>query len=290
MMETMMKTIMQASFLMLFVCATAIKARAQSPWSVPTLGSYQIKGEVSSVKIETFKAKGTAKNYTVGEPKQSRPPQTLEFNGQGLLTAIKTFDLAMPDMVVKQLDHSYNTAGKLVQVEQIEPSKAIIEVLTYDSDNRIASITNGDPKTVQPIRFSHSEENAKKIIIGMSSLPTGGTLTEKYTLNEAGLVTLEESMGEKAINNQSLRYQYDSQDRLIELVFLDYNQKPRGGSKFEYNEQGDISSILTTSADLATATKLNFVYKYDEKGNWIEQAEVEKGFVYTVIRRTITYR
>ena len=140
------------------------------------------------------------------------------------------------------------------------------------------------------MNFSHSEENGKKVATGTSKRPDVGNSVEKYTFNAQGLVEEEQSTSEKATNNQTTRYKYDSENRLIELTRFDYNKKPRGGSKFEYNEQGYISSVLTTSADLATATKLSFIYKYDEKGNWIAQAEVEKGFVYTVIRRTITYR
>jgi YD repeat-containing protein len=288
-MKNRMKNIIKTTFLALFICATAGSAQAQNQFAAPTLASYQVNGKVSSVKIETFKAKGTAKSYTVGEPKNSRPAQTLFFNAQGQQTAQKTFDLAMPDMVMSHIEYSYNAAGKFIEMAQLEPVKYIFKTLTYDSDGQVNSLTFGSDEKAVPINFSYSEENGKKIATGTSSRLGVGNVVEKYTFNAQGLVEEEQNTSEKAVNNETTRYKYDSENRLIEMQRFDFNQKPRGGTAFKYNEQGYIAEVLTSSADLATATKLIFIYKYDDKGNWIEQAEVEKGFVYTVIRRTITY-
>lgn len=93
-----------------------------------------------------------------------------------------------------------------------------------------------------------------------------------------------------------------SGEKILEIVFeiaggkikenyhLDDSGEKQNPTYFYYNKQGDPVKIETTSKDGKIQERLTYLYKYDEKGNWIKRLETNTGKdTKTLIKRTLVY-
>jgi hypothetical protein len=251
-----------------------------------------LKNAPKTIVFNTFSAKGTAKNYTIQQPKRNAPPIKWLLDKEGKLLETQQLDLAMPDFITLHHKYKYDAQNRFLGVAELEPSQKTLKEVSYNAEGKIASQIsyNAENKAEYTNTFAYSGDKDQPIIV-ITTTDINNKLYSTTTLrhNSKGKIVEEKYTTDKATQAQTKQFTYDDKDQLIELSQFDYREKPMNKVNYKYDTNGNLVEYKQSSADNGISTQYTYVYKYDEKGNWISRAEVEKGFVYVVIQRTITY-
>ncbi|MGV3460155.1 MAG: hypothetical protein ACO1N9_06840 [Flavobacterium sp.] len=101
------------------------------------------------------------------------------------------------------------------------------------------------------------------------------------------LYNKQNNMIKKILSNSSyIEYSYDSMNRVIEKKVF-YIGKVSEASQFKYDDSKILSLAFQHNGD---DTTVNFDYKIDKQGNWIEQTKSVDGKKLYIRRRDIKYR
>lgn len=285
-----MKNILCLS-LCLLVSASGIWAQTPSNTQV-FAAENNLKNSPKTVAIQTFSAKGTAKSYTIQQPKRNAPPIKWTLDKAGNILDNQQFDLAMPDFVTFHQKYSYDAKNQLIKIAQLEPSPATIKENTYNADGKLAKqvIANTENKVGYTLLFEYSgDENRPITTITTTDNNNKYKNTTISRYNSKGKIVEEKYQTDKPTEAQTKQFSYDEKDQLIEVKQFDFREKPMNQVNYKYNDKGDLIEYKQSSADNGISTQFSYMYKYDEKDNWTERAEVEKGFVYVVVQRVFTY-
>ena len=90
--------------------------------------------------------------------------------------------------------------------------------------------------------------------------------------------------------------EYDSKGRVIATIQHDASGTQLSSSRFEYNNQGDLTESITYNPDDSLESSTTYEYQYDTKGNWVVKKTLytnnlreEYGVPTLVQYRTIEY-
>lgn len=264
--------------------------QAQAPQQAQTCKDFQLNQPVRELSIVAYTAKGTPKRYDVAQIKRSTPPKKYIFDANGRLAETQTLDPAILEMSTEKTNYKYNEKGQVLSVAQLEPDPANVYQATFGPDGLLRQYQYGNnPPHFADYSSFDNPDNPFKTVTFTSKTAKGEAISLSQTFNDKNLLAKEVSEGPNPNDRRVTTYAYNDQKQLTEIRIYDYRDKPISQTDFTYNDKGLIASFSRSSADGGIATQLKYQYLYDDKGNWIECAEIEKGFVYVVTRRTITY-
>ncbi len=86
-------------------------------------------------------------------------------------------------------------------------------------------------------------------------------------------------------NHHRYTYEYDEQGRLSKCNKWDCDNKLTDSVKYAYNEQNDIIKSVNSETKLV----LEYKYKYDTNGNWIEKQTFNEGEIQSFWKRDFEY-
>jgi YD repeat-containing protein len=166
-----------------------------------------------------------------------------------------------------EITHYFNEKGQLTQsIDTTDGNKVIIQY-TYDANNLITSITNmsfspgGYSTREQHLYFYNKAGKPEKMLKIKNS---SDTTVVTFKLDEKENVAEERSV-HAGTEQPVVYYYYDDKNRLTDVVrFNNRAKRLLPDYIFEYNEAGNVTMMLVTTAGGADYQK--WYYKYDEKG------------------------
>lgn len=187
-------------------------------------------------------------------------------------------------------EQSFNTKGTAKNYQILQANtKARCFKLVFSTEGYLKEEIQLNPKNLEEITNTYSfdlsinqkqnslSQKEKNVPNSEAKYDTKGRCIERIFFND-----------NKQLLSKST-YVYDDRDNLLlEEIFDSYN-RPYIQHTYQYNEQGNCIEIQKKSADNSINMLLKYQYVYDEKNNWIERIEIEKGFVYILTKRTFTY-
>lgn len=192
-------------------------------------------------------------------------PHTIQeqsFNTKG---TAKNYQILGPNTKARCFKLVFTPAGQLKEEIQLNPKNLEEIVNTYAFDLSINQKQNS---------LSQKE---KEIPNSEAKLDEKGRCIERTFFN-----------GEGKILSLST-YTYDAQNNLLKEEIYDSNNRLYIQHIYEYDAYGNYTQVQKKSADNGVNLLLKYQYEYDENGNWTSRIEIEKGFVYTLTKRTYTY-
>ncbi|AEV96962.1 hypothetical protein Niako_0567 [Niastella koreensis GR20-10] len=165
-----------------------------------------------------------------------------------------------------EITHYFNEKGQLTQsIDTTDGNKVIIQY-TYDASNLITGIVNmsfspGGYSTREQHLWFYKDGKPEKML----KIKNGSdTTVVTFKLDDKGNVEEEKSI-HAGTEQPMVYYYFDDKNRLTDVVR--YNSRAKRllpDYIFEYNETGNVSMMLVTTAGGADYQK--WIYKYDDKG------------------------
>lgn len=168
-----------------------------------------------------------------------------------------------------QFEYKYNEEGKLVTIRRINRSGIDETTIVYDVDRGVSIETyylnNVILKSIRISEFGDKNKSPKKKIFTTEFLEGEPHLAIDQTYTNTDVLVSEVSLSfDKAKNS-----------------FL-----PKESKYFEYNPQGDLSSVKIVRNNLETIKNYHYQYDGGEQGNWVKQIVTPDN---TYITRRIRY-
>jgi len=166
-----------------------------------------------------------------------------------------------------EITHYFNAQGQLTQsIDTTDGNKVIIQY-TYDANNLITGIINmsfspGGYSTREQHLYFYNKAGKPEKMLKIKN--TTDTTVITFKLDEKENVGEERSV-HAGIEQPVVYYYYDDKNRLTDVVR--YNNRAKRllpDYIFEYNDAGNVSMMLVTTAGGADYQK--WYYKYDDRG------------------------
>lgn len=107
----------------------------------------------------------------------------------------------------------------------------------------------------------------------------------EYNINNKIVSKVEEIQNKKTFG---FFYKYDDFNRIVEAKTKVFHNNNEELIKYSYNENGEIEEKISVID--GNETKSKFIYKYDDKGNWIYRYEYINGVYKYMIKRVFVYQ
>lgn len=271
-----------------------------------------INGSVESILSETFEAEDKFGEIQKGDPATPNfyPPinsiisgnSFYEFTKQGKLKTIKneskyysyrsTFDYDDSGNIVEQ-NYEYDDTKHITKFK-IEKDK-IVSSITYDEEGKksgtsdivfegdlIKEIVFKDEKGTLINKIKYSYENG---IQTQSIYDKEVELTQEY---------------KRDIDGRTLEIYLSYSDKKTQFIYKEgivfpveikiYEDNDISGKMYlSFDEKHNITEIKEIDEDGEIDTKYSFTYKFDDNGNWIEQATYEDEELEYITTRNIEY-
>jgi YD repeat-containing protein len=234
------------------------------------------------------------------------------YDGQGLLTH-GMFDGGHGEII--STEYAYKN-GQVVKITGSTNGKVTGKSMyKYDDNGQCISYITGKEKTEYRYNEQHLISETNEYYDGKINLQT------RYTYNDSGLCTLEESSdpiehvtfanittsyNEKGqptdiayrfmydtTSNFSVSYRYDDAGNLEKSIRVNAENKITSSSKFDYDDHGNIVREKSMWFDTETGQEMystyTYAYEYDEQGNWVKMTTWLDDKPYAEEVRTIVY-
>ena len=183
-------------------------------------------------------------------------------------------------------EQTFNTKGTLKNFQIIGPNtKARCFHLTFNEKGNLIEEKQLNPKNLEEIIATHTFQFAiEKDYKKSENIPN----SEAQYDEKGNCISRTFFNDDKILLSKSI-YTYDAQNNLLSEEIFDSNLRPFIQHLYKYNEKNHCIEIHKKTADNSINILLKYQYTYDERDNWIERIEIEKGFVYTLTKRSYTY-
>jgi hypothetical protein len=225
------------------------------------------------------------------------------FDEQGRVTSSKWYE-AGADEPASAVAYTYDERGNRVKTDswRAKPDSRLILETSYDEEGHEVGTSS-----------SHLTPDGWKTSKGKQVVTVEGglTVTRSYSLDGRsrgrteilrdgrGNVLGEELYEIGARGEERLRwkvvYRYDREGFLVETVYHKAEAWLGSRAVYEYDGQGNCTSLTRYNADGTFATALRREYEYDAVGNWVtcvgfsRPAENRAPEPYNIVRRRIDY-
>jgi len=198
--------------------------------------------------------------------------------------------------------HSYDQSGKLARTLEFDNAESEVGTTDYeyDSDGKRVGWTRRDKSGA--VAGRGVEEYVGNLLASLVLFRANDVLLRRKTFDYSddklvrSVSTYYNPNGD--VTERSLS-SYDSEGRIAETFGLNADGNPLGDGRYiyEYDSEGRKSRVLSfnDSADNNEPNHIQrFVYKFDQRGNWIERCEYSRftrdsNWQKTVTTRTLTY-
>lgn len=153
---------------------------------------------------------------------------------------------------------------------------------------------NKKDEVVRYIQYSDNSTSSKEVIIydgdqiiSKTQFNINGEIhsQDKYYYNN-GLLDSVVQINNIFKSRLTVVYNYDSKDQIINIAFKDKNGSE--SISYHYNEQGNVD-LEKKYMNKVLVDSIEFKYKYDDYGNWVEKEEIIRGHKVRVYKREYTY-
>lgn len=215
----------------------------------------------------------------------------------GKIRQVETQETSLPDNVKSDLiaTTNFDELGRISNTFLTSSKIKVFgkEIYSYDPQNRLTLVVTYNP-------------DGSSVIEDVFTYDSAGTLKQKITRNAKSKVIIwnkefSYSDGYSEFfdrrHDYGFRFKKDNRCRIIELTSYKSDRAVTGKISITYDDEKNTmeESIYSSQGDLIDKKKAEF--KFDEKGNWIEQtrydAAIEDGKLIfkplVIFRRKITY-
>jgi hypothetical protein len=162
------------------------------------------------------------------------------------------------------------------------------EIYRYDSKNREVERTfyDSEKHLFESVILKYPNKNTI-----VESVHTGNKYSdfERETQLKNGLPVVSISRIDSVSIIEKWSGEYDDNNRIILSKFYDSQENMVQYAKYIYDEFGNELNYSIYSADNELLAKYEYRYKYDEYGNWTQQASIIDGYPAVIMVRDIIY-
>ena len=227
----------------------------------------------------------------------------ITYDEQGRQTASKWYQ-AGADKPASVVAYEYDERGNRVKIDswRTKPDMHMIREFTYDAEGREVGLTSNN---LTPGGWKTSKSRSVTTVEG------GLTITRTYSADgalrgrteflrdERGNILSEEMYRTDARGEEQLQwkvtYTYDSSGFLKETVYHKAEAWLGARAIYEYDAQGNCTSLTRYHADGTFAAAARREYRYDAVGNWVTCVSFSRPWEdralvpQNIVRRQITY-
>jgi hypothetical protein len=287
------------------VRAVMTEARTARP-----LGGGLVEGALYFVGRDTYDERGNVTLMELSDSGNGPGPVGVvfrrgvrSFDEQGRMTSSKWYE-AGADEPSSVVAYEYDERGNRVKIDswRTKPDFHYIQEFSYDAEGHVVGTTFSDLK---PDGWKTSKSKRVTTVEGgltiarsysLDGRPRGRT---EFLRDERGNVLSEELYETDARGEERLRwkvtYSYDKRGFLKEAVYHEAEAWLGARAVYEYDEQGDCTSLTRYNADGSFAAAVQRQYEYDAAGNWVacvslsRPSENAAPVPFNIVRRQIAY-
>jgi YD repeat-containing protein len=225
------------------------------------------------------------------------------FDEQGRMTGSKWYE-AGADEPTSAVAYTYDGRGRRVKIDsrRTKPDSHLVQEFAYDEKGREVGTTTSS-LTPDGWKTSKSEKvtavgGGLTVVRSYSADGRYGGRTEVLK-DERGNILNEELYETDARGEEQLRwkvaYRYDERGFLREVVYHKADASLGSRAVYEYDGQGNCTSLTRYNADGTFAAAVRREYEYDAAGNWVafvafsRSSENAAPRPLNIVRRQITY-
>lgn len=225
------------------------------------------------------------------------------FDQQGRQTAQKSYE-AGANEPMSVIAYSYDERGNRVKMDswRTKPDSHIIVEFTFDEKGHETGISSSNLtpdgwKTVKSKKVTTVEGGLTVArSYSLDGKPRGRT---EFVRDERGNTLSEELYETDARGEEQLKwkvtYRYDERGLLKEAIYHKAEAWLGARAVYEYDEQGNCTSLTRYNSDGTFAVAVHREYEYDAAGNWVtcvsfsRPRENRASEPFNVVRRQIAY-
>lgn len=225
------------------------------------------------------------------------------YDEQGRMTGSKWYEPGA-DEPSSAIAYTYDGRGNRVKVDswRTKPDAHVIQEFSFDDEGHevgsiSSTLTPDGWKTIKSRKVTTVEGG---LTIVRSYSPEGAPRGRTEVLkDERGNILSEELYQANARGEERLQwkvaYRYDRRGLLREVVYHKAGAWLGARAVYEYDEQGNCTSLTRYNADGTFAAAVRREYEYDATGNWVtcvsfsRPSEDGAPEPYKIVRRRITY-
>jgi hypothetical protein len=274
-------------------------------------GGGVVEGALYSVVRNTYDERGNLTLVELSDSGNGPGPVGLvfrrgvrSFDEQGRLTSSKWYE-AGADEPVSVVAYAYDERGNRVRIDswRTKPDSHLIQEFTYDEKGLGVGISSSHltPDGWKTSRGRRVTTVEGRLTSARSYSADGGRYQGRTEVLKDGRGNIldEELYETDARGEERLRlkiaYRYDRRGFLKEVVYHKAEAWLGARAVYEYDEQGNCTSLTRYNADGTFAVAAERRYEYDAAGNWVtfvafsRRGEKSAPVPYNIVRRQITY-
>jgi hypothetical protein len=188
--------------------------------------------------------------------------------------------------------YSYDTTGKFLKAEKWNSiSKHLEETTeyTYDRKGRIQTekCRSFYPRLKQNVTTLIIHTYKEQVEITVITSEDDDEYTSYYTSDTKGRLIEEKSFYKREGLHEWIRHEYDENDIQIRRILLDKNGELYLSYEFFPEINGLNGGYKCISMD--TNYSREFIYKFNDRGHWISQEQIDDGVPRNICERILEY-